>query len=239
MRADHPAKKVLVVDDAPSVMKSLVLVLRSAGFHAAGETSAATALTTAELHRPHILICDIQLGEKNGVELSLEIAKLLPSCRIILMSGDTTSAKILAEAHERGHDFEVLAKPTPPEELLAVLGPASSACKVSSNTEGESKFMERRSKERIRFKAPATVAAGQHSIAASTKDITDRGLFFFTDARFERGSETDVVLMLPEEVGLPVSGIVRCHGRVVRSEAGTGQYGVAVQIDGLAPVQQV
>jgi PilZ domain-containing protein len=88
------------------------------------------------------------------------------------------------------------------------------------------------------FEAPATVAVGQHSIAASTKDITDRGLFFFTDARFERGSETDVVLMLPEEVGLPVSGIVCCHGRVVRSEAGTGQYGVAVQIDCLSPVPQ-
>ena len=45
-------------------------------------------------------------------------------CRIIRMSGDATSTKILAGAHERGHDFEVLPEPTPPEELLALLGPA-------------------------------------------------------------------------------------------------------------------
>jgi hypothetical protein len=45
-------------------------------------------------------------------------------CRIIRMSGDATSTKILAGAHERGYDFEVLPEPTPPEELLALLGPA-------------------------------------------------------------------------------------------------------------------
>ena len=124
MRADLPWKKVLVVDDAPSVMQSLVLVLRAAGFHAAGEVSAARALQAAEAHHPDIVLCDIQLEETNGVELSLDILKLLPACRIILMSGDTTSKKMLADAHDRGHDFEVLAKPMLPQELLALLGKA-------------------------------------------------------------------------------------------------------------------
>lgn len=80
---------------------------------------------------------------------------------------------------------------------------------------------------------------GQHSIDASTKDITDRGLFFFTDVRLELGSEIDIVITLPEEEGLPVSGMVCCHGRVVRSDSGSGQYGVAVQIDRLLPVPQI
>jgi Tfp pilus assembly protein PilZ len=103
----------------------------------------------------------------------------------------------------------------------------------------DSKLKERRNQQRIRFASPATVTAGQHSIAASTKDISDRGLFFFTDARFELGSEIDIVITLPEEVGLPLSGMVCCHGRVVRSDSGGGQYGVAVQIDRFAPVPQV
>ncbi len=238
MRADHSAKKILVVDDSLNVMTTLVLVLRSAGFNAAGETSPAKAIQAAQAHAPDILLCDIHLGEKNGVELSLNIAKLLPRCRIILMSGDTAYTKIPADAHQHGHNFEVLPKPTAPEDLLAMLGPASSACNESSNTTvGESKCTERRSKERIRFNAPAMVAAG--SIAASTKDITEGGVFFFTDAWFEYGSETDVVLMLPDEVGLPVSGMVCCHGRVVRSDAGGGQYGIAVEIDRLSQLQAV
>jgi Tfp pilus assembly protein PilZ len=101
------------------------------------------------------------------------------------------------------------------------------------------KFKERRRQPRIRFEAPATVSAGQHSIAASTKDISDHGLFFFTDARFELGSEIDMVVMLPEEVGMPVSGMVCCHGRVVRSDSAAGQYGIAVEIDRVAPVHPV
>jgi hypothetical protein len=44
--------------------------------------------------------------------------------------------------------------------------------------------------------------------------------------------------MLPENLGLPLSGMVCCHGRVVRSDSDGGQYGVAVQIDRLAPVPQ-
>ena len=103
----------------------------------------------------------------------------------------------------------------------------------------DSKSKERRNQQRIRFEAPATVTTGQHSIAASTKDISERGLFFFTDARVEPGSEIDIVISLPEEVGLPLSGMVCCHGRVVRSDSGRGQYGFAVEIDRFATVRQV
>ena len=98
---------------------------------------------------------------------------------------------------------------------------------------------ERRSKQRVPFEAPATVTAGQHKIAASTKDVGDQGLFFFSDARFELGSEIDLIVMLPEELRLPVSGIMCCHGRVVRSDSSGGQCGVAVQIDRFMPMQQV
>lgn len=98
---------------------------------------------------------------------------------------------------------------------------------------------DRRDQQRIPFKAPATVTAEQHSLAASTQDISQRGLFFFTDAHIEPGSEIDLVVMLPEDIGLPVSGMVCCHGRVVRSDSGGGQYGVAIEIDRFAPVPQV
>jgi Tfp pilus assembly protein PilZ len=103
----------------------------------------------------------------------------------------------------------------------------------------DSKFKERRRQQRVRFKAPASVTAGHHSIAASTKDVSDRGLFFLTDARFELGSEIDILVELPEEVELLLSGMVCCHGRVVRSDCSGGQCGMGVQIDRLAPVPQV
>jgi hypothetical protein len=98
---------------------------------------------------------------------------------------------------------------------------------------------ERRSQQRIRFEAPATVSADQHTLAASTKDISIRGLFLFTDMRLKEGSEIDIIITLPEKLGLPVSGMVCCHGRVVRVDSNGGQHGIAVELDRLEVVPQV
>ncbi len=121
-----PGKRILVVDDDPSVMQTFVLVLRAGGFDASGEVNASAALQRAELHHPDILLCDVQLGNipgsQSGVELALAVLNSLPRCRIVLMSGDTSATKVLADARERGCDFEVLPKPMPPKELLMVLG---------------------------------------------------------------------------------------------------------------------
>jgi hypothetical protein len=98
---------------------------------------------------------------------------------------------------------------------------------------------QRRGEPRIPFKAPATVSTGQHSLAASTKDISARGLFFFTDVALGVGGEVDIVLMLPEELRLPFSGMVCAHGRVVRTEQPGGQqYGIGVRISRITPVPQ-
>ena len=99
----------------------------------------------------------------------------------------------------------------------------------------ESAHSERRRHTRIRYEAPATVAAADHKLAASVKDISERGLFCFTDANIEIGSAVDVIIMLPKEAGLPVSGMVCCTGHVVRSTVSSGQFGLAVEIDNISP----
>jgi hypothetical protein len=96
-----------------------------------------------------------------------------------------------------------------------------------------------RREPRIPFKAPATVTVGQHSVAAHTKDITAHGLFFFTDVSLRTGAEIEIVLILPEELRLPFSGMVCGYGHVVRIERSVGQqYGIGVTIDRIAPVSQ-
>lgn len=97
-----------------------------------------------------------------------------------------------------------------------------------------------RREPRIPFNAPATVTTGEHSLAASTKDISARGLFFFTDVPLSVGGGIDIVLMLPEELRLPFSGMVCAHGQVVRIERSGGQqYGIGVKIGRITPVAQV
>jgi hypothetical protein len=98
-------------------------------------------------------------------------------------------------------------------------------------------FKERRRHKRIPFEAPATITADHHTIPASTKNISERGLFFLTDAQFEVRSAINVAFTLPERWDCRL--LVCCHGRVVRSDFAGGQYGLAVEIDRLAPVPQV
>lgn len=94
---------------------------------------------------------------------------------------------------------------------------------------------ERRGQQRTPCATPATVTAGQHTIAASMKNISPRGLFFITDALFVgAGCDIAIVLVLPEGLGLPLTGMVCCHGRVVRVSSCFGQYGIAAEIERMA-----
>jgi CheY-like chemotaxis protein len=55
----------------------------------------------------------------NGIEAAIEIRKFLPNCKILLFSGQAATADLLEKARAKGHEFEILAKPVHPQDLLA------------------------------------------------------------------------------------------------------------------------
>ena len=68
---------------------------------------------------------------------------------------------------------------------------------------------------------------------AETRDVSARGIYFFTRAQVETGQELECVLVLPEELTLaPRPMFVGCRGKVLRTnERLPGQkLGVAVEI---------
>ncbi len=103
----------------------------------------------------------------------------------------------------------------------------------------EAKEDSRRRHQRISHTVPATVKVGDHTLAGTTKDISVGGLFLFTDVPFRAGSEIEVVMMLPKELGLEQSQMVCCHGRIVRVETSAGQCGIAAQIEKIANLPQM
>src|SRR6266496_2079530 len=113
--------RVLVVDDDAMVLRALLLILERQGYTVKGAPSSADALDNAENFHPNIVITDVQLPDRNGVETAVLIRRLVPDCRVLLMSGDTTAGAILAEARGRGIEFDILPKPTEPVKLLAKL----------------------------------------------------------------------------------------------------------------------
>ncbi len=65
-----------------------------------------------------------------------------------------------------------------------------------------------------------------------TRDISSRGICFYTDARIEPGSEVEFTLTLPPEITMTEAIQVHCKGKVLRvEEIPGGRLAIAAQIN--------
>jgi CheY-like chemotaxis protein len=119
--ASRNKPKVLVVDDEQVIADTLAIILNREGFDATPVYSGTDAVARARRTPPDLVITDVAMPELNGIEAAIQIRSFLPSCKILLFSGKATTADLLEEARARGHEFEILAKPVHPLDLLAKL----------------------------------------------------------------------------------------------------------------------
>ncbi|HEY0759045.1 MAG TPA: response regulator [Acidisarcina sp.] len=120
--AEIPAKpKVLVADDERVIADTLAIILNQAGFEAIAVYSGEKAVEAAKTLRPDMLISDVIMTDLNGIDAAIKIRELLPNCKILLFSGQAATADLLDRARIHGHEFEILAKPVHPQDLLARL----------------------------------------------------------------------------------------------------------------------
>ncbi len=71
--------------------------------------------------RPDVLITDVVMPGMTGIEAALRVREMLPSCKILLFSGQTAKMDSIETARARFLNFELLAKPAHPTELIARL----------------------------------------------------------------------------------------------------------------------
>jgi DNA-binding NtrC family response regulator len=118
-----PDKKpsVFVVDDEAVIAVTLALILNQEGFQATSFNDPREALKAAEISCPNFLISDVVMPEVNGIDLGVLFKTIYPECRILLFSGQAATSALISDAHKKGHEFEVLAKPVHPRELLTAI----------------------------------------------------------------------------------------------------------------------
>ena len=109
---------VFVVDDEELVADSLVQILNNSGFSASSLYSGFQAIDRAFTSPFDVLITDVVMAEMTGIEAAIEICKAIPNCKVLLMSGNPLTMDMLKDAHERGHDFDILAKPVHPSVII-------------------------------------------------------------------------------------------------------------------------
>ena len=120
----QPGKpRVLVVDDERVIADTLSTILNQNGFDASPVYSGISAVDRAREIRPELVISDVIMQDMNGIETAIRIREMLPACKILLFSGQAATADLLERARAQGHEFEILAKPVHPQDLLAKLKP--------------------------------------------------------------------------------------------------------------------
>jgi CheY-like chemotaxis protein len=109
---------VLVADDEPSIADTLRMILKTHSYSAVSVYSGEAALEYASQNPPRMLISDVVMPGMNGFELAIHLKDKFPDCAVLLISGQVATAQLLEKSKLAGYDFELLAKPVHPLEIL-------------------------------------------------------------------------------------------------------------------------
>lgn len=114
---NQQAATVMIVDDELFFRGLLRDILTKAGFNVVAEAcNGADAVTTYREHLPAIVLMDIYMPDKNGIDSTREIMAIDPRARILICSGVGYDQDLEAamQAGARG----VIYKPFYDEEIL-------------------------------------------------------------------------------------------------------------------------
>ena len=123
MNKDSGAR-ILLVDDDQLVNETLSAILRRAGYVIATAANGDAGLKELRLQEFDLVIMDIVMPHRDGIETILEIRRNNPSQKIIAISGGSLEVDLdyLEYAKKLGADG-VLYKPINREQLLTMVGP--------------------------------------------------------------------------------------------------------------------
>jgi len=102
-------QRLLIVEDDASVRSTMVTCMEVEGYNVDAVSSTHEAIRKLESESYPIVISDIYLDEKTGIEVLHTARRQNPACAVILMSGRGSMETVMAATE--GGAFEYLAKP--------------------------------------------------------------------------------------------------------------------------------
>jgi CheY-like chemotaxis protein len=109
--------QILVIDDEPQVRRLLSHILERAGHAVVEASDGMEGLTAARARRPDLVVTDILMPNKEGIETIRELRREVPKLPILVISGDPGSALYLEMAKLLGA-HAALTKPFRASDLL-------------------------------------------------------------------------------------------------------------------------
>jgi CheY-like chemotaxis protein len=113
--------KILIVDDNQDLAFLIKCMLEDEGYEVRSAENGKDGYSTYLLFNPDLVLTDIQMPEKNGLELIREIRCQNPEIKTIYMSGDLSPYWTPLEEEKEKHHAGILEKPFSKHELISLL----------------------------------------------------------------------------------------------------------------------
>lgn len=118
-------KRILLVEDDASVRTTITTFLEMEGYQVDAASSTREAMVRLRDHAYQIVLSDIYLDERTGLDVLSAAREKNPECKVILMTGRASMETVMQAT--RGGMFEYLPKPFELDELLDVVTRAEAA----------------------------------------------------------------------------------------------------------------
>ena len=117
--------RILVIDDESLTRSTIVTILNREGFSVEEAPDGQTGIDMIHKTTPDVVITDIFMPDKDGIEIVVELKRSCPRTKIIAMTGggQRRMMEIAAAATLLGADH-ILYKPFETESLLAAVNAA-------------------------------------------------------------------------------------------------------------------
>lgn len=112
------ATRIMIVDDDSEVAESVAELLRHSGYLVEIAGSGEVALQRAQAEDFNITIMDVHMPVMNGADSCLEIKRIKPGARVVMMTG--LDEWVPASASRVGAEG-LLRKPFSPQELMRLI----------------------------------------------------------------------------------------------------------------------
>jgi two-component system nitrogen regulation response regulator GlnG len=122
--------KLLLIDDEESVRYAFRRVLQSDDVQVVTAETAAAGMAAAESHAPDVIVLDIQLPDRSGLDLFRELHAAAPKRPVVFITAHGTTETAIEAM--KGGAFDYLIKPVDFDRLTQVLGRAFEAARLMS-----------------------------------------------------------------------------------------------------------
>jgi UDP-3-O-acyl N-acetylglucosamine deacetylase len=225
---------ILIVDDEAGILTAVSQLLEDEGYRTSTTGSGEEALKLYAEERPAVVLLDIWLPDRDGLEILQSLREMDPYATVVMMSGHGTVPTAVKAIKMGAHDY--LEKPLSDEPTLHAVEAAAKARKEALGSEAEPLVLEMtRERDDVsrRLNPPPALPLLQQT---GIPQRTIRNATVIYGLGLHSGSRTGMVIQpLPPDHGvhfltLPKGTLIPCH---VSSVADT-DYATSLVRDGEA-----